>query len=161
MNAFGWKPAGAAFRGMLALMGSPLVREIDVATDFLSRIASTSFGVGRHLDEASRQAFRAGMNGRGRRSFHNYIRDARHCDALYDEIGRGLAGPFAKLPLISIFGERNDPFGFQARWKELFPDAVQKVVEQGNHCPMCDAPVQVGGWIRDWHRERVSVEVKK
>ena len=44
INTFGWKPSGIAFRGMLALMGSALMREIDVATAFLPWLASTAFG---------------------------------------------------------------------------------------------------------------------
>ena len=156
MNAFGWKPSGAAFRTMLAIIGSGFMREFDVLTGFIPRLSATSFGVGRHLDEPSRQAFLAGMGPRGRRSFHNYIRDARQCDALYDEIARALAGPFASLPLLTIFGERNDPFGFQPRWKALFPDVHQVVVAKGNHFPMCDAPDLVADTIRSWHRECVA-----
>jgi pimeloyl-ACP methyl ester carboxylesterase len=156
MNTFGWKPSGAAFRGMLAVIGSAPIRELDVLTGFIPRLSATSFGVGRHLDTASRQAFLAGMGARGRRAFHNYIRDARQCDNLYDEIAGALAGPFSGLPLLTIFGERNDPFGFQQRWKALYPDAGQVVVAKGNHFPMCDAPDLVAGAIRSWHREFVG-----
>jgi haloalkane dehalogenase len=143
LNAFGWRPAGAALRGMLALMGSAPIRALDVATGFLPRIASTAFGVGRHMDEASRRAYRDGMGPRERRSFHDYLRDARRCDGLYQRAERALVGPLAGLPMLTIFGERNDPFGFQKRWKELFPQATQGVVAKGNHFPMCDAPEQV------------------
>src|SRR5690242_2281288 len=104
MNAFGWKPSGGAFRAMLALIGSGFVRELDVVTGFIPRISSTSFGVGRHLDAPSRQAFLSGMGPRGRRAFHNYIRDARRCEGLYHHVARSLAGPFARLPLLTIFG---------------------------------------------------------
>jgi hypothetical protein len=40
----------------------------------------------------------------------------------------------------TIFGQRNDPFGFQPRWKQLFPHARDVVVLKENHFPMCDAP---------------------
>ena len=155
MNAFGWKPSGAAFRAMLAVVGNGLTRELDVLTGFIPRLTSSSFGVGRHLDRSSRKAFRTGMGPRGRRAFHNYIRDARQCDNLYDQIARALAGPFSRLPLLTIFGEHNDPFGFQQRWKALFPNVRQVVVANGNHFPMCDAPDLVAGAIRSWHRECV------
>jgi haloalkane dehalogenase len=156
MNAFGWKPSGAAFRGMLAVMGSGFMREVGVLTGFIPRLSATSFGIGRHMDESGRQAFRAGIGRRGRSAFHNYMRDARQCDNLYDEIASALAGPFSSLPLLTIFGERNDPFGFQQRWKALFPDARQIVVAKGNHFPMCDDPGLVAQAIRSWHRDRVA-----
>jgi pimeloyl-ACP methyl ester carboxylesterase len=160
MNAFAWKPSGAAFRTMLAVIGSGFMRELNVLTGFIPRLTSTSFGVGRHLDEPARQAFFAGMGTRGRRAFHNYIRDARQCDNLYDEIARALAGPLSRLPLLTIFGERNDPFGFQQRWKALYPDARQVVVAKGNHFPMCDDPDLAAREIRSWYRECVAPTVQ-
>ncbi len=156
INTFGWKPSGAMFRAMLALMGSAPIRELDVMTGFLTRITATTFGVGRHFDQASRDAFRAPLGSQGRRAFHLYLNDARNCDALYAEVASALAGPFAKLPLVTIFGERNDPLGFQPRWKAMFPDAQQIVVARGNHFPMCDDPDLVADAIRKWHRERVK-----
>jgi pimeloyl-ACP methyl ester carboxylesterase len=154
MNAFGWKPEGAALRGMLAVMGSRVMREFDAVTGLLPRITSTPFGVGRHMDELSRGAFRAGMV-RGLRAFHDYLRDARQCVGLYERIARALEGPLARVPLLTVFGERNDPFGFQKRWKELYPDARQVVIPKGNHFPMCDAPDFVAGAVHDWYRECV------
>jgi pimeloyl-ACP methyl ester carboxylesterase len=156
MNTFAWRPSGAAFRGMLALMGSGFMREFNVLTGLIPRISATSFGVGRHLDEPSRKAFRAGIGSRGRRAFHAYMRDTRHCDGLYDRIAGALAGPLARVPLLTIFGERNDPFGFQKRWKELFPSARQVIVAKGNHFPMCDAPDVVRSAILGWHQNLVA-----
>ena len=161
MNAFGWRPEGAALRGMLALMGSRFMRELNVLTGYLPRIAATSFGVGRHLSEFDRVVFRAGMGTRGRRAFHDYMRDARRCDGLYGRVARALGGPLGELPLLTIFGERNDPFGFQRRWKELFPDARQVVVKGGNHFPMCDAPDFVARTIREWYVERVACRLPR
>jgi hypothetical protein len=55
-----------------------------------------------------------------------------------------------------LFGERNDPFGFQTHWKELYPDAKQMVVKNGNHFPMCDEPDLVARTIREWYDERIE-----
>jgi pimeloyl-ACP methyl ester carboxylesterase len=156
VNCFGWRPTGALFRGMLALMGSTPIRELDVRTEFLTRITSTNFGIGRHMDSASRQAFRAGIDRQGRRAFHYYMRDARNCDRLYRDVEQVLSGPFKSLPLMTIFGERNDPLGFQPKWRVLFPSARQIVVAGGNHFPMCDDPELVADAIRSWHVEQVS-----
>lgn len=154
VNAFGWRPSGAAFRGMLALMGSTVMREFDVATKFLPRITRSRFGVGRHFDERSRAAFYAGIGRQGVRAFHAYLHDARS-STIYDQVQSALTGPLRVLPMVTIFGERNDPLGFQPRWKQLFPDAEQVVVPKGNHFPMCDAPDLVANTIKKFHRERV------
>jgi haloalkane dehalogenase len=156
VNAFAWKPSGIPFRGMLALMGSAAMREFDVLTGILPRITSSAFGVGRHLDASSRKAFYAGIGRQGVRAFHGYLRDARKSDALYQQLDRALTGPFRTLPLLTIFGERNDPLGFQPRWKQLFSDARQVVVSKGNHFPMCDDPDLVAVSIRKWHGDRVA-----
>ncbi len=155
VNTFGWRPAGWAFRGMLALMGSALVRRIDVATGLLAYISTTAFGVGRHLDDASRGAYREGF-ARSIGAFHDYLGEARFSDELYDEVTRALTGPFRRLPLLTIFGERNDPLGFQPQWRRLFPDARQVVIPKGNHFPMCDDPVFVSETIRAWHQEALA-----
>jgi len=153
VNTFGWRPAGAAFRGMLAVMGSGVMRQFSVTTGALARVTATSFGVGRHLDDASRRAYRAGLQ-KSMSAFHDYLNDARDSD-LYEEVGRALSGPLARLPLLTIFGERNDPLKFQPRWKARFPAARQLVVSKGNHFPMCDAPDMVADGIRRWHHECV------
>jgi pimeloyl-ACP methyl ester carboxylesterase len=156
VNAFAWKPSDRGLIFMLAMLSNPFVREVDAVTGLLSRLSSTSFGVGRHFDAKSRAAFRHGMNAKARRTFHDLIRDAARCNALYDEIGRALDGPLSRLPLLTIFGDRNDPFGFQKRWKTLFPAARQIVVRNGNHFPMCDAPNLVADEIRSWHADMVA-----
>jgi haloalkane dehalogenase len=154
VNTFGWRPAGAAFRGMLAVMGSGVTRRFSLATGALARLSATSFGVGRHLDQASRRAYRAGLQA-SMHAFHDYLHDARKTD-LYGEIARAIAGPLSHLPLLTIFGERNDPFEFQAQWKGLFPAARQLVVAGGNHFPMCDAPDFVADEIRRWYGDSVA-----
>jgi haloalkane dehalogenase len=85
------------------------------------------------------------------------MRDARSCDSLYSEAMAALRDPFKALPLLTIFGERNDPLGFQPQWKEMFPDARQVVVPKGNHFPMCDDPDLVANAIRSWHREYIAI----
>jgi pimeloyl-ACP methyl ester carboxylesterase len=156
VNAFAWKPSGKPFRGMLALMGSTIMREIDVLSGLIPRITSSAFGVGLRMDEPSRKAFYAGIGPQGVRAFHGYLRSARKSETIYDELDRALTGPFSRLPLTTIFGERNDPLGFQPRWKQLFPDARQVVIAKGNHFPMCDNPDLVAATIREFHRDRVA-----
>jgi haloalkane dehalogenase len=59
---------------------------------------------------------------------------------------------FAGLPLLTIFGERNDPFDFQREWKRRYPNATQLVIRGGHHFPMCDDPAFVAHAIDEWYR---------
>jgi haloalkane dehalogenase len=156
INAFAWKPSGLLFRSMLALIGSPLIRELDVLTGLIPRITAGPFGIGRRMDIAARKSFLAGIGPQGIRSFHSYLRDARLSEAIYSELNEAITGSFNSLPLLTIFGERNDPFGFQPHWKKLFNNARQVVVADGNHFPMCDDPDLVATSIREFHRDRVE-----
>jgi pimeloyl-ACP methyl ester carboxylesterase len=156
VNAFAWRPSGIAFRGMLAFLGSTGIREFSAWTGILPRITSSAFGVGRHLAASSREAFYAGVGRQGVRAFHSYLRDARKSQVIYEELDRALTGPFRLLPVLTIFGERNDPLRFQPRWKQLFSDARQVVVAKGNHFPMCDDPDLVTASIRELHRDRIA-----
>jgi haloalkane dehalogenase len=150
VNCFAWKPTGPVFRGMLGVMGSAPVRELDAATDVLSRVTSTSFGVGRHWSRGDRAVFRAGIDVSARRAWHAYFRDARGADALYAEVDDALRGTLANRPLLTIFGQLNDPLRFQPRWKALFPTAQQLKVRRGNHFPMCDDPDLVAGALKSF-----------
>lgn len=161
VNAFAWKPSGAAFRAMLALMGSPLMREFDALTGMLPRITATAFGIGRHMDKLSQKAFLSGIGRQGVRTFHAYMRSARNSVAVYQQVDHALTGAFRRLPVYTIFGEHNDPLGFQPRWRAMFPDAHQVVVAKGNHFPMCDDPGLVAASIRELYRDRVASAVRK
>jgi haloalkane dehalogenase len=132
-------------------MGSTVVREFSAWTGLLAKVTSRPFGIGRTMDEPSRQAFLAGIGRQGMRTFHAYMRDARKSEMIYAQLDQALGGPFRLLPLMTLFGERNDPLGFQPRWKALFPDARQVVVPGRNHFPMCDNPDLVASSIRELH----------
>ncbi|QUR67808.1 alpha/beta fold hydrolase [Mycobacterium spongiae] len=144
VNCFAWRPTGVLFRGMLSVMGSAPARESDALLAWLPAMTSTRLGVGRHWKRTDRKIFRAGLDTSARRAWHAYFRDARRAEDLYREIHTGLTGPLAGKPLLSVFGEHNDPLGFQPQWKALFPDARQLKVLSGNHFPMCDDPQFVG-----------------
>jgi haloalkane dehalogenase len=135
---------------MLAAMGSAAVRELDAATGVLSRVTSTSFGVGRHFSRGDRAVFRAGIDVPARRAWHAYFRDARGAQALYAEVDAALRGTLADRPLLTVFGQFNDPLRFQPRWKALFPNARQLKVRRGNHFPMCDDPALVAAALKSF-----------
>jgi pimeloyl-ACP methyl ester carboxylesterase len=89
-------------------------------------------------------------------AFHDYLNSARFSDEIYDEVARALTGAFRGLPLLTIFGQRNDPLGFQPQWRRLFPDSQQETIPAGNHFPMCDDPELVTEVIRSWYHESFS-----
>jgi haloalkane dehalogenase len=157
VNCFAWRPTGPAFRGMLALMGSAPVREVDVTANVLARITSTSFGVGRHWSRTDRAVFRAGIDAPARRAWHAYFRDARGARALYAEVDAALRGTLSDRPLLTIFGQFNDPLRFQPRWKALFPNARQLKVRRGNHFPMCDDPDLVASALKSFCSSQVDL----
>jgi len=156
INSFAWEPADLKLRLMLSLVSSSAAREFDVLTNLVPRITASNFGVGLHLDVASRSAFRSGIGRKELRAFHQYMREARCDNGFYNKVSAALSGPFHSLPLLTIFGERNDPFRFQQRWKERFPDARQVVIPKGNHFPMCDDPEFVAETLRAWHKSHVA-----
>jgi len=53
--------------------------------------------------------------------WHGYFRDASKADAIYAEVDAGLRGPLSDRPLLTVFGQFNDPLRFQPRWRALFP----------------------------------------
>jgi haloalkane dehalogenase len=93
--------------------------------------------------------FRAGIDPLARRAWHGYFRSARDADDLYAELDAGLRGPLADRPLLTAFGQFNDPLRFQKRWRAYYPDARQVKVPHGNHFPMCDNPELVASALTD------------
>jgi pimeloyl-ACP methyl ester carboxylesterase len=136
---------------MLSLFGNPLMREVSAFTGLVPKVTATPLGVGRHYADADRRAFLQGMRSRGTRAFHDYMQSARNSDRIYECAQRALNVYLTGVAVLTIFGERNDPFAFQRHWKALFPNATQIVVPNGNHFPMCDDADLVARSIRSWH----------
>jgi haloalkane dehalogenase len=160
MNAFAWAPPPRLDR-MLAVMGSAPVRASNALTGWMPALTGAmGIGADARWDRAARAAFRAGWDRSGRAATHRYFADARRSNPLYAAIETSLRGSLAGRPMLTIFGERNDPFDFQGIWRRLFPHARQEVVARGHHFPMCEAPKAVAGWVGDWHRASVLTSGK-
>jgi haloalkane dehalogenase len=156
-NTFAWTPDTLGLRTMFQIMSSRPMTAFGTATNLVPRLTATSFGVGRHLDSAGRKAFLEPYASRNaRRRFHLTMRSAFTDPVFTDEAADLAAGPLNALPVLTIFGEKNDPFGFQRRHAATFPDHEGHIVETGNHFPMMDAPDQFADWIRDWHARKVA-----
>jgi pimeloyl-ACP methyl ester carboxylesterase len=155
VNALGWRPTGIALRGMLGLVGSAPVRASGGLSGWLARLSASSFGAGRHWTRSDRRVFLAGLDRSARRNTHRYLNALRQEHDLLRRVETALSEDLARLPLLTVFGSRNDPFGLADRWKELFPAAEQHIVPGGNHYPMGDDPEAVAEWIRSWHAKHV------
>lgn len=157
INTFAWPPDTAGLRAMLATVSSAPVTAIDVSTNIIPRLTSGRFGVGRNLDDEARSAFLGPFRNRGpRRRFHVMMGAARRESAFLERVENGLRTTLADRPVLTVYGEHNDPFGFQARFKELLPTATELVIPGGNHFPMTDDPDLVAEKIADWHREMIG-----
>ena len=154
-NAFAWRPDGKALRGMLRTMSSTPITWFGTATNLIPKMTSTRAGVGRHLDPESRQAFLGPFRDRRRRRrFHRLMRSPLASTDHLLQIEEASATTLADQPVLTIFGERNDPFGFQDRIAATFSNHEGLVIDKGNHFPMMDDPALFAETLRDWwHRE--------
>lgn len=155
-QTFGWWPRQKLLRAMLRFMGGRAVTAVNVRTNVVPRLTATKFGVGRHLDGPGRHAFLGPTRDRvRRRPFHSLMHDTSRSKDLLDAIETALGGALGDRPVLTIFGERNDPMHFQRDWKRLFPEARQIVVPKGNHFPMNDSPDLFATAMRRWWAEAV------
>ena len=118
------------------------------SSDGFHDFTATAFGVGRHWSRADLATFHAGIDPAARRAWHSYFRDARAAHDLYTELHAGLPALLADRPLLTIFGQFNDPLRFQRRWRALNPNVRQVKVPRGNHFPMCDDPQLVASELK-------------
>lgn len=152
-NTFAWKPEGKALVRMLSIVSSRSLTVLDRITKLIPRMTATKVGVGLHLDRADKRAFLGPFRDRRRVGrFHTLMRDALVADDLYARIEAATTGVLGGLPVLTIFGEKNDPFGFQDRHHATFPDHEGHIVTNGNHFPMMDDPDLFADAIRDWWR---------
>jgi haloalkane dehalogenase len=156
-NAFAWTPDTRGLRTMLRVVGSRPVTALDVTTNLIARITSGKAGVGRHLDDAGRAAFRGPFRSRApRRMFHRLMRSALRDPGFTGQVSKATRTVLNHLPVLSIYGENNDPFGFQDRVAGTWPDHEGIIVEGGNHFPMMDDPALFADSISDWHARKVA-----
>lgn len=154
INTFAWRPTTPGLRGMLRLMGSRPLAALNSGTNLMAHATSSRFGVGRHFDREHKQAFVGMFRHRtSRKRFHALMASAILEDEYLSDV-EGRIERLATKPALTIFGKRNDPFRFQEKWREHFPDVEQMVIPGGYHFPMCDDPEGVAQRIADWHGNR-------
>ena len=88
--------------------------------------------------------------------FHRLMRSALGHPDFSDRVEEATLTVLNHLPVLSIYGEKNDPFGFQDRVADTWPDHEGIVVAGGNHFPMMDDPELFSASLRDWHARKVA-----
>ena len=153
VNTFAWPPKSRSLRTMLRLVSSGPMTGLNVGTNMIPKLSTGSRGIGRHLEESSREAFLGPYREKGpRRRFHTLMGSALSETDYLHSLELTLRSALSDKPVLTVYGEKNDPFGFQTRFRELFPEAEEMVIPNGNHFPMCDDPSGVANRIREWHR---------
>ena len=156
-NTFAWEPDKWSLRAMLKTMGSRPVGWLDTATNFLPRMSTNRFGVGRHLSRAGKKAFRGPYRDRSRRrGIHLLMRSALNSTEHFDRIEKATATGLNDRPVLTIFGQYNDPWGFQDRHAATFPNHEGIVVPKGWHFPMTVDPDLFADTVQDWWQRRVA-----
>ncbi len=154
VNTFAWRPDRFGLNMMLGLMGSRPMELFNRVTNLMPRATSGKFGVGRLLSKEGRAAFRGPFRqGEPRRNFHRMMRDTKRSSDLLDSAEQALKAQLSSQPMLLVYGEKNDPFGFGDRFKSMFPEASEYIVPGGNHFPMCDDPAGIATALRQWWGE--------
>ncbi len=156
-NTFVWKPDSKKLTRMLAMASRKPITVLDSGTRLIPRLTAGKSGVGLRLTKSGRKAFLGPFRDRLRITrFHSMLRDALQADDLYTRLESATSGVLSSRPVLTIFGEKNDPFDFQERHRATFADHESLVISNGNHFPMMDDPDLFAATVREWVRRKVT-----
>ena len=157
-NTFGWPLAEyPAVRRVLRVIGNPLVSALNTNTNAIARYTATSFGVGRHLSKADRQAFLGPWRSRAfRRATQQVLARVITIDPLMSQLERELKTKLADVPVLTLFGRKNDSMGWQQRFGMMFRHVTAVGIDNGHHFPFNDDPDRYSAAIRDWWTQNVA-----
>ena len=157
-NTFGWPLAGyPVVRRMLRVVTSPPFSAVNTRTNVLARLTATSYGVGRQMSHADRRAFLCPWRSRGsRRATLQVLAGVLRIDPLMAGVERSLPATLAGLPVLTVFGHKNDPYGWQDRFQQIFPGATAIRIADGRHFPFNDDPDAYGAAVSTWWTDQVA-----
>jgi pimeloyl-ACP methyl ester carboxylesterase len=157
-NTFGWPLASyPAVRRTLKAVGSRPFGALNTVTNVLARFTASRYGVGRHLSKADRRAFRGPWRRRSnRRATQDILAGVLHIDPVMAEVERSLQTTLAGLPVLTLFGRRNDRYGWQNRFQQIFPHAMAAGINDGRHFPFNDDPDAYSAAICAWWAQKVT-----
>ena len=151
-NTFGWPLAEyPPVRRKVGLLGNPLVRVLNINTNMLARYTATSHGVGRHLSAADRRAFLRPWRSRAaRRATQRVLVTVGRIDPLMSQLERLLKTTLVDVPVLTLFGRKNDRYGWQERFSRTFRNVTAVALEDGHCFPFNDDPDRYASAISDW-----------
>jgi haloalkane dehalogenase len=157
-NTFGWPLAGyPAVRRMLTVVTSPLFGAINNYTNVVALLTASSYGVGGKMSKADRQIFLGPWRSRSsRRATLQVLAGVLRIDPMMAGVERSLATTLADLPVLTLFGRKNDPYGWQHRFSQIFPNATVAGISNGHHFPFCDDPDAYSAAICTWWADTVT-----
>src|SRR5438874_1182980 len=120
-NTFGWPLAGyPAVRRMLKVVGSRPFGAVDSLANVMARFTASRYGVGRRMSKADRRAFLGPWRSRGsRRATRQVLAGLLRIDPVMATVEQSLQARLADLPVLTLFGRKNDPYGWQARFGQI------------------------------------------
>ena len=109
------------------------------------------------MSRADRRAFLGPWRSRGgRRATQQILAGVLRIDPMMAEVERSLRAALADLPVLTLFGRKNDPYGWQDRFQQIFPHATAAGITDGHHFPFNDDPDAYTAAISAWWAEKVA-----
>ncbi len=109
------------------------------------------------MSRADRRTFLGPWRSRvSRRATLQVLAEVLCIDPLMAEVERLLASSLAELPVLTLFGHKNDPYGWQARFGRIFPSATATAIPGGRHFPFNDDADGYSAAIQTWWANKVS-----
>jgi pimeloyl-ACP methyl ester carboxylesterase len=157
-NTFGWPLAGyPAVRRTLTVIASPLFRALNDHTNVAARFTASSYGVGRKMSRADRRAFLGPWRSvSSRQTTQQILAGVLRIDPIMADVELALQTSLADLPVLTLFGRKNDPYGWQHRFQHIFPQAAAAGIADGHHFPFNDDPDAYSAAICAWWAEKVA-----
>ena len=162
-NTFGWALAGyPAVRRMLKLVGGRPFGAVNGLTNVAALFIASRYGVGRNMSTADRRSFLAPWRSRGsRRATQQILAGVLHVDPVMNGLEQSFRTRLADLPVLTLFGRKNDPYAWQGRFQQIFPKATAAGVDGGHHFPFNDDPDAYAAAISAWWLEKVATPIEK
>jgi haloalkane dehalogenase len=157
-NTFGWPLVGyPAVRRTLKVIASPLFGALNDLTNIAALFTASSYGVGREMSTADRRAFLGPWRSvSSRRATQQVLAGATRIDPIMADVEHSLQTNLASLPVLTLFGRKNDRYGWQARFHQIFPGAAAAGIADGHHRPFNDDPDAYSAEISAGWTERVA-----
>jgi pimeloyl-ACP methyl ester carboxylesterase len=161
-NTFGWPLAGyPAVRRTLKVVGSQAFGTVNSLTNVAARFTASRYGVGRKMGKADRRSFLGPWRSRSsRRATQQILAGLLRIDPVMATVEQSLETRLAGLPVLTLFGLKNDPYGWQARFQQIFPDATAAGIDDGRHFPFNDDPEAYSAAISAWWAQRVATTAR-